>query len=149
MAGAHVHTIARSKQGNALRLTLGVNAAYMVVEVVAGLAFSSLALLADAAHMLSDVAALAIALASQRLIDRPGAVHHTYGLQRAEVLGALANGLLLTGISVWIGVEAVRRIGDPLDVEGAGLTLVAAVGLFVNLGSAAIIGRSRGRPTRG
>jgi cobalt-zinc-cadmium efflux system protein len=117
----------------------------MVAEVVGGLVFGSLALLADAAHMLSDVAGLAVALLAQRLIERPASVRHTYGLQRAEVLGAQANGVLLLATAGWILFEAVRRIGDPPEVAGPGLLVVATLGLAVNVGSAVLLSRVSGR----
>jgi cobalt-zinc-cadmium efflux system protein len=117
----------------------------MVVEVAGALLFDSLTLAADAAHMLSDVAALAVALGAQALLDRPASTRHTYGLQRAEVLGALVNGLILMGAVAWIGVEAVRRIGDPVTVEGAGVLALGSVGLVVNVFSAVLLARKMGR----
>jgi cobalt-zinc-cadmium efflux system protein len=142
----HLHVSdLRSAQSRALRLALIANAIYLVVEIVGGLVFSSLALLADAAHMLSDVAGLGIALIAQALLTRPASARHTFGLQRAEVLGAQVNGLLLAGGALWIVLEAVRRIGDPPEVSGAGLMIVAAVGLAVNVGSAVTLARAGGR----
>src|SRR4051794_29711835 len=141
---AHGTAAMRSHQRRALRLCLVANAAFLVVEVVAGAAFHSLALLADAAHMLSDVTALAIALVAQRLMTRPATGRHSYGLQRAEVLGALVNGVVLVLASGWIVFEAVHRLGDEADVAGAGLVVVATLGLAVNLGSAAVLARVEG-----
>lgn len=135
----------RRRQRDALRVALVVNAAFLVVEFVGGLAFHSLSLLADAAHMLSDVAALAIALTAQRLLARPATVAHTYGLQRAEVIAAQANGAILVLASVWIVAEATRRISVPAPVAGRGLLAVATLGLLANVGSAALIARVRGR----
>ena len=126
-----------------LRAVLTANGAFMIVEVAGGLAFDSLALLADAAHMLSDVAALGIALVAHTLLTRPASTRHSFGLQRAEVLGAQANGVLLVATGGWILVEALRRVGDAPDVEGAGLLAVATGGLLVNVGSAAALARSR------
>jgi cobalt-zinc-cadmium efflux system protein len=93
---AHSH-VSRSTQRRALWISLAANGVFMVVEVIGGIAFQSLALLADAAHMLSDVAALGIALIAQHLVDRRATARHSYGLQRAEVLGAQANGLARGG----------------------------------------------------
>lgn len=135
---------ARERQRRALWWSLGANAAFMVVEALGGLAFSSLALLADAAHMLSDVAGLAIALVAQQLATRRATTRHTYGLQRAEVLGAQVNGLLLVAMAGWIMVEAVRRIGAPADVQGGGVLVVATLGLLVNVGSAVLLARAQG-----
>jgi cobalt-zinc-cadmium efflux system protein len=135
----------RGVQRRALRLALGANAAFLVVEVIGGLLFNSLALLADAAHMLSDVAALAIALVALHLTERPATVRHSYGLQRAEVLGAQANGLILVAVSGWIVVEAIRRLTSPAEeVAGAGVLVVASVGLLINLGSAVVLARAGG-----
>src|SRR3954454_23444633 len=103
-AAASVRGDRRVAQRRALQLALVANAAFLGVEVVGGIAFNSLALLADAAHMASDVVALAIALVAQRLIDRPATARHSYGMQRAEVLGAQANGLILLAVSGWIVV---------------------------------------------
>ncbi len=129
----------RRRQERALTVALAVNGVFLVVELAGGLLFGSLALLADAAHMLSDVAALTIALIAQLLLARPATHTHSYGLQRAEVLGAQLNGLILLGASVWITAEAAGRIGNPPEVRGGGLVLVATLGLLANLGSAALL----------
>lgn len=135
----------RRIRARALWIALLANGAFGVAEVVGGLVFASLALLADAVHMLVDVAALAIALIGQRLLLRPASARHTYGLQRAEVLAGLANGLLVIALAAMIGLEAFRRLQDPRPVAGAGLVLIASLGLLVNLGSAALIGRAGGK----
>lgn len=144
MSEAHRHGD-RGLQRRALWIALGLNAGYMAVEVVGGLAFNSLALLADAAHMLSDVVGLAIALYAQRLMLRPASARHTYGFQRSEVLGALANGATLIAVVGWIGYEGIKRLMEPQPVRGGGLLLVAVVGLVINLVSAVVIARARGR----
>ena len=131
-------------QRRALWIALVANGGFMLVEVVGGFAFRSLALLADALHMASDVAGLGIALVAQSLVSRPASARHTFGLLRAEVLGAQANGLLLLATSMWVFYEAARRLGSPETVQGLGLLVVASVGLGVNLGSAVLLGRSRG-----
>jgi cobalt-zinc-cadmium efflux system protein len=145
MADVHDHSAhgVRETQRRALWLVLGANAVYMVVEVVGGVAFHSLALLADAAHMLSDVVGLSIALIAQKLMTRPATARHSFGLQRAEVLGAQANALVLIAVAGWIVFEAMRRIGEPDDVAGLGLIVVAAAGLAVNVGSAVVLARAR------
>lgn len=142
--GHHHHGVGRATQRRALWISLGANAGFLVAEVFGGLAFHSLALLADAAHMVSDVAGLAIALVAQRLLDRPATPKHSYGLQRAEVLGAQANGLTLVAVAGWIILEAIHRIGQPSDVAGGGLLVVATLGLAVNLGSALLLARAQG-----
>src|SRR5437764_2489194 len=134
----------RYEQRRALWVALWANGGFLVVEVIGGFAFHSLALLADATHMLSDVAALGIALVAQQLIDRPATAKHSYGLQRSEVLAAQANGVILVAAALAIVVEAVRRIGSPADVSGGGLLVVATLGLLVNVGSAVMLARARG-----
>lgn len=143
-ADGHEHA-SRATQRRALWISLVANAGFMVAEVVGGIAFHSLALLADAAHMLSDVAGLGMALIAQQLVDRPASARHTYGLQRGEVLGAQANGLTLLAVAGWIAFEAIRRIGAPADVVGGGMLVVAALGLAVNVGSAVMLARAGGR----
>jgi cobalt-zinc-cadmium efflux system protein len=140
----HHVAVDRALQRRALRLALVANAAFLVVEVIGGLATHSLALLADAAHMASDVAALVIALVAQRLIERPATGTHSYGFQRAEVLAAQANGIGLVAIAAWIVVTAVQRLGSPSDVAGGGLLVVALLGLAVNLGSVVVLQRAAG-----
>ena len=135
----------RGAQRKALILALTFNAVFLVAEVVGGIAFRSLALLADAAHMTSDVVALVIALIAQRLLDRPATARHSYGMQRAEVLGAQANAVSLLAVAAWIVYEAIQRIGDPAEVVGGGLLIVAVLGLGVNVGSAWMLARAQGR----
>lgn len=144
----HSHALSHDVAGmrkRALWLALGANAVFLVVEVVAARAYGSLALLADAAHMGSDVAALGIALVAQRLIERPATARHSYGLQRADVLAAQLNGLGLVALTGWIFYEAWGRLRDPVDVVGGGLLVVALAGLAVNVASACVLGRARGR----
>ncbi len=128
-----------------LWLALALNAALLVGEVAGGLAFGSLALLADAAHQASDVAALGVALVAQRLSTRSGSARHTYGLRRAEALGAQLNALLLLGAAAWIFVEAAHRLDAPEAVDGAGVVALASVALAVNVGCAVLLVRVRGR----
>ena len=134
----------RARRTRVLAIVLVANGAIVVAEVVGGVLFGSLALLADAAHAFSDVAGLTIALVAQSLLARPRSARHSYGLQRTEVLGAQANGVILVATSGWIVFEAVRRVGSPHDVSGPGLVAVAALGLIVNLASAALIHREQG-----
>jgi cobalt-zinc-cadmium efflux system protein len=134
----------RLAQKKALKIALVLNGSFLVAEVVGGLAFDSLALLGDAAHMATDVVALGIALLAQRLIERPHSATHTYGLQRAEVLAAQASGIALLGAAGWLLFASIRRLDDPISVQGGGLLLVAGAGLLINVGSAMLIARSRG-----
>jgi cobalt-zinc-cadmium efflux system protein len=138
---AHAHAPEREGSVRALRLTLFLTATFTVVEVVGGIVTGSLALLADAAHMLSDNASLGIALFAAWLAARPAGPSRTFGYRRAEILAALFNGVTLVAISIWIFVEAGNRLGDPPEVE-AGLMLgIAVAGLVVNLLAAGILRR--------
>lgn len=141
----HSHGTAalRAKQNRALWLALGINAVFLIVEVAGGFLFNSLVLLADAVHMLTDVAGLIIALIGQALITRPATARHTYGLARAEVLAAQANGLLLVGAAIWIAIEAVQRFGTPEHVAARGMLIVATLGLIANAASAWILAGHR------
>lgn len=142
MASAEPET--RRRQQRVLWLALAVNGVLLVAEVVGGLVFGSLALLADAAHMLSDVAGLGIALIAQHLMSRPHDERHTFGLLRAEALGAQANAVLLLASTGWILVEAARRVGEAHTIEGGPVLVVATLGLLVNIGSAVALARVRG-----
>ena len=132
---AHAHGLGHARGANRRRLAivLALSAAYMVAEVVGGAIANSLALLADAGHMLSDVAALALALLALRIAERPATARRTYGFHRAEILAALANGAALLAIAGFVVVEAWQRLHDPPAVDGALLIGVATGGLLVNL----------------
>ncbi|HEY0950534.1 cation diffusion facilitator family transporter [Nocardioides sp.] len=108
-------------------------ATYMVAEVVGGLLSNSLALLADAGHMLSDAGALALSLFAMWIAERPPTPKHSYGYYRTEILAALVNGATLVAISIFIFVEAWERLREPPDVHGALMMGIAAGGLVVNL----------------
>ncbi len=133
----------RAGSRRALALALGITAVYTVVEVVGGLATGSLALLADAVHMLSDNVALALALFAVWLAERPSTPERTYGYKRAEVLAALANGVTLVALSIWIFYEAFQRFRDPPDVLGGWVLVIGLVGVAVNLAGGAILFRAR------
>ncbi|MGI8887005.1 MAG: cation diffusion facilitator family transporter [Gaiellaceae bacterium] len=139
----HDHGDVRAGSRRALALALGITALYTVVEVVGGLATGSLALLADAVHMLSDNVALALALFAVWLADRPTTPERTYGYKRAEVLAALANGVALVALSIWIFYEAFQRFHDPPDVLGGWVLLIGLVGVAVNLAVGVILFRAR------
>ncbi len=115
---------------------------FMAAEVVVGLLARSLALLSDAAHLLTDVGALALALVAARLARRPPRGGYTYGLQRAEILSAQANGLTLVLLAVGLTVEAVRRLVHPPPVVGLAVLLTALVGVVVNLGGTILVARA-------
>ncbi len=122
-------------------LALIITATFLVVEIVGGLWFNSLALLSDAVHMVTDVAALALAVVAQRVAQRPRTATHSYGFRRAETLAAFVNGIALAAGAVWIVVEAFERWSDPPPVVGGGMLAVAVAGLVANLASAWILSR--------
>ena len=138
---SHHHT----SSGNVLRLALAANAVLLVVQVIGALAFSSLALLADAGHQGSDVVALLIAVVAQVVATRAPSDNYTFGLRRAEVMGALLNAVMLLAVAAWVVVEASRRIGDPPEVSGWGVLVLGAAGLLVNGGCALLLHRSADR----
>jgi cobalt-zinc-cadmium efflux system protein len=119
--------------------------AFMAAEVAAGIVGSSLALLSDAGHMLTDAIALGLALVALRLAERPPAGSFTYGLQRAEILSAQVNGLTLLLLGIWIVYEGIRRLIEPPGVEGALVLIVAIVGIAVNLVAARMIAAAERR----
>ena len=141
----HGGDIGRPGQSRALGWALGVNTALLVVEVSGGIVFGSLALLADAAHLVSDVAGLGIALGALALTARPASARHSFGFARAEVMAAQVSALLLLGTGAWILFEGAARLGEPVPVQGAGLAAVATLGLLVNAGSAVVIHRAQGQ----
>jgi cobalt-zinc-cadmium efflux system protein len=123
----------------ALTRALALILAFMLVEVVAGVLASSLALLSDAAHMLTDAVALAVSLAAARLAVRPAGGVMTYGLGRVEILSAQANGVTLLVLSVVIVIDAVQRLVSPPAVAGTLVLVVALAGILVNLVAARIL----------
>jgi cobalt-zinc-cadmium efflux system protein len=128
----------------ALAVVLALTAGFTVVEVIGGLLTGSLALLADAGHMLSDNLSLGLALFAAWLAQRPATPNRSFGYRRAEILAALANGLTLVVVSVWVFVEAYSRLREPTEVLGGPMLIVAALGLLVNVAGVAILYRSGG-----
>lgn len=137
----HTH---RSNNTRRMAMTLVLTAIYMVAEAVGGWLSGSLALVADAGHMLSDVAALGLSLFALWIARRPATPQHTYGYYRAEILAALANGATLVAISILVFIEAFKRIGSPPEVEGSLMMGIAAGGLVVNLIGLSILHSGRG-----
>ncbi len=125
----HVATANGRRLGVALALILG----FMAVEVVVGILASSLALLSDAAHMLTDAGAIALALVAARLAGRPAQGGFTFGLKRAEILSAQINGVTLVALAAVIVFEGIRRLVSPPDVDGTAVLVVALAGIGVNL----------------
>jgi cobalt-zinc-cadmium efflux system protein len=126
-----------------LIIALVLTTIYMFVEALGGFVLNSLALLADAGHMLSDVVALALSIVAIRIGNRSPTERHTFGFRRTEILAALANGLALWAIVVFIFVEAAHRFYSPEPVQGGGMLLVAAVGLGVNIMMALLLFSSK------
>jgi cobalt-zinc-cadmium efflux system protein len=138
--GHHHHGRPRGKENKRrLAITLLLAAVYMAAEVVGGWLTNSLALLADAGHMLSDVAALALSLAAIWIAERPPSPRQTYGYYRAEILAALVNGATLVAIAIYILVEAAQRLREPPAVEGGLMLGIAIGGMIVNLLCLAIL----------
>jgi len=127
------HARSRADDRRRLSVTLALVATYLVAEVVGGLWTGSLALLADAGHMFSDVGALALSLFAIWLAQRPASVERTFGYHRVEILAALANAVALIVVVLLILREAIERLGAPREVLGAPMLFVAVGGLFVNL----------------
>jgi len=139
----HGHDHGRVESRRALTVALVLTASYTAVEVVGGIFAGSLALLADAVHMLSDNVALGLALVAAWLATKPATPERSYGYKRAEVLAALANGVTLVALSIWIFVEAAMRLRDPGDVLGGWMLAIAVVGLAVNAAAGAVLARAR------
>jgi cobalt-zinc-cadmium efflux system protein len=152
MSGRHDHTHNHAHAGHGHAHAHGANAravgiaalltgGFFVAEVIGGLVAGSLALLADAGHMLTDLAALAMAWLAFRVARRPADATRTYGFDRLSVLAAFVNGIALFAIAAWIVIEAVRRLGAPQPVEGGIMLAVASLGLLVNLASLWVLSR--------
>src|ERR671912_704279 len=131
----HDHT-ANARDGNrrALAVVLVLTASFTVVEIIGGLLTGSLALLADAGHMLSDNFSLGVALFAAWLAGRPATPEKSFGYRRAEILAALANGATLVAISIWVFIEAYARLREPAEVLGTPMLAIVALGLLI-LGS--------------
>jgi len=137
-----MHTHRHSGERRLLLGALCLIAGLMVVELVAGILAGSLALLADAGHLVSDVAALAFAVAAATMAARPARGRWTYGFRRLEILSAQANGLLLLIVGIWIVFGAIRRLVSPSDVQGGIVLVVALAGIAVNLVATALLARA-------
>ncbi|MFC3674481.1 cation diffusion facilitator family transporter [Ferrovibrio xuzhouensis] len=147
MAGDHIHSHAAADGGaldGAFRWAVALNAGYVIVEAGSGLYFGSLALLADAAHNLTDVAGLLIAWGAAVVARRPPMQRFTYGLGRSTILAALANAVaILVGVGAVL-LEAVQRLSSPQIVPALPVLLVAAAGIAINTGTALLFRRERG-----
>jgi cobalt-zinc-cadmium efflux system protein len=139
----HPHgTVSPDADGRWLTLALALIVSFMAVEVVVSVVAGSLALLTDAAHMLTDAGAILLALTAIRLAARPAQGSYTYGLKRAEILSAQANGLALLLLGGWLGYEAYRRMFTPHPVHGWPVVIIGLAGIVVNLAAAWAMGRA-------
>ena len=138
---SHGHSHAHVAGKRALAIALGLIVALMAAEIVFGAFAGSLALLADAGHMLTDAAALGLALVAASFAARPARGRWTFGFRRLEILAAHVNGITLVVVGVVIVYTAVRRLIDPSDVRGGIVLVVALAGVVVNLAAAAVLAR--------
>ncbi|MFF4650846.1 cation diffusion facilitator family transporter [Streptomyces sp. NPDC001380] len=138
----HAHGVSADADRRWLVVALVLILVFMAGEVVVGVVAQSLALLSDAAHMLTDAASIGLALVAMRLAARPARGRYTYGLKRAEILSAQANGITLLLLSVWLAWEAVRRLLSPAEVAGGLVLATALVGVAVNLAAAWALSRA-------
>jgi cobalt-zinc-cadmium efflux system protein len=138
----HSHGASADSDRGKLRLALALILGFMAAEVVAGILANSLALLSDAAHMLTDAAAIGLSLVAIRLAARPPGGQMTFGLKRVEILSAQANGITLLVLAAIIAIEGVRRLVDPPGVDGALVLVVALAGVVVNLAATAVLARA-------
>ncbi len=132
MGAGHDHGAGHAN-ARTLGVALGLTTTFLAAEVAAGLIFNSLALLSDAAHMFTDAAALAIALAAIRIGRRKPTDSYTFGYRRFEILAAAFNAILLFAVAIYVLIEGVKRIVDPEPVQSTGMLLVAVLGLIINL----------------
>ena len=139
----HAHAVSPAADRRWLAVALALILAFMAVEVVVGIVADSLAVLSDAAHMLTDAGAIAVALWAARLAARPAGGNFTFGFGRAEILSAQGNGAALLVLAGVIAVEAVRRLGAPPDVNGAFVLVTGLTGAVVNVAAAAALGRAQ------
>jgi cobalt-zinc-cadmium efflux system protein len=138
----HAHPSGSGNDRRWLGAALGVVVAYMATEVVAGLLAHSLALVADAGHMLTDAAALLLAIIASRLAERPARGPYTYGFARVDALSGQANGITLLLLALWFVVEGIRRLIHPAGVHGGVVAVVAVVGVVVNVLATWLAGRA-------
>ena len=138
----HDHAAGRAEDRARLRVVLGVTVVVMVVEVVGAVLTGSLALLADAGHMLTDAASVVLALGASYVASRGGGPRSTFGLHRLEILAALVNALVLLVVCGYLGWVGISRLFDPASVDAGPMIAFAAVGLVANAVSLAILNRS-------
>jgi cobalt-zinc-cadmium efflux system protein len=138
----HSHGASADADRGKLRIALALILGFMVAEVATGIVANSLALLSDAAHMLTDAAAIGLSLVAIRLAHRPAEGRMTFGFKRVEILSAQANGVTLLVLAAIIAIEAVRRLFDPPSVDATLILVVALAGIVVNLAATAVLARA-------
>ena len=146
--GSHQHGPAADSDRRWLWAALSLILVYMAAEIVIGLAADSLALISDAAHMLTDAASIGLVLITMRLAARPPGGRYTYGLKRTEILSAQANGITLIVLALWLAYEAIRRLITPPAVSGGAVIGVALAGIAVNVAITMFVGRASRGPKR-
>jgi cobalt-zinc-cadmium efflux system protein len=124
-----------------MRVALAINVGMLAVEAIGGILTGSLAVLADAGHLLSDVGSIALALFAATLATRPAGGRMTFGYQRSEILAALVNGLLLVAVAIAVAVAAIGRLSDPPSIDGLGVLGLGLLGLCGNIGATAVLAR--------
>lgn len=144
MGHGHGHAAGRAEDRSRLKLVLLVTCAVMAVEVVGAYVSGSLALLADAGHMVTDAAAVALALSASYVATRPATARRTYGFHRAEILAALVNAVVLLVVCTYLAYAGIRRLVDPVDVDAGPMLAFAVVGLVANAVSLGILTGRRG-----
>ena len=137
----HGHSHGHSANKKALLLSFILIASFMVIEVIGGLLTNSLALLADAGHMLSDAASLGLSFFALKLGEKAASQFNTFGYKRFEIIAAAINGMTLILISLYILYEAIQRFANPPEVQSGGMLTIAAIGLLVNIVAAWILMR--------
>ena len=135
----HSHAVVTESNVKKLSFALVMTSTFLIVEVIAGFMTQSLALLSDAAHMFTDVAALAIALVAIKIGKLPADDKRTFGYQRFEILAALFNALMLFVVAIYILYEAYQRFSQPPEIQSVGMMIVAVIGLVINLISMKIL----------
>lgn len=142
MGAGHDHASGGTNRRR-LAIAFGVTSTIFVVEVVGAVITGSLALLVDAAHMLTDLIGLAMALVAANLVNRPASDRHTWGLRRAEILGAMAQAALLFGVGMFALVEGIRRLSEPPEIASGSLLVFGLIGLVANVISLLVLTAGR------
>lgn len=139
MGTEHSHAIPKNSHEGPLFAALILTSIFLIAEVIGGIVTGSLALISDAAHMLTDTAALAIALAAIRIGKRPTDTLRTFGYYRFEILAAAFNAVLLFLVAIYILYEAYQRLFRPIEIQSIGMLIIASIGLIVNLASMSLL----------